>query len=104
MKPAAPVTSSFTQLLQVGAGVIAEHEPRSARPDARALDLDVPAEQRVLDAMDTLDAAVVQHDRVLDLGVDQHAVVGDRGVRPDVGVDQPGARTDDRRSSHYRAE
>ena len=44
----------------------------------RSDDLDVAAEQGVLDAVHADDAAPFEHHRVLDLGVDDLAVVGDR--------------------------
>ena len=69
-------------------------------PDAH--DLDLAAEQRVVDAVHAEDAAAVEHDRVLDLGVDQLAVGADRRVRPDVGVDETGAGADDRGAAHDR--
>src|SRR6478752_444987 len=72
------------------------------RTRARALDFHVAPEQRVGDAVDTLDAAAFEHERILDLGVDELAVGGDRRVRPHVGVDELGTGTDDGRAAHDR--
>ena len=98
MKPAPPVTRIFTAvaLLQVGSGVVAEHQPGRVRLVAGPDDLDLAAEQRVLDPVHAEDPAAVEHDRVFDLGVDELAVGADRRVRPDVGVDEPRAGADDR--------
>ena len=68
--------------------MVAEHEPGATRAGAGPLDLDVASDEGVLDAVHTLYAAPLEHDRMLDLGVDELAVGGDRGVRTDVGVDE----------------
>src|SRR4051794_21310284 len=77
-------------LLEVDERMVAEHEPDGAGPRTRPVDLDVPPDQRILDAGHADDAGVLEHDRVLDLAVDENAVVGHRGERPDVGVLEAG--------------
>ena len=71
---------AVTVLLQVDLAVVADHQPGRPGPRPRAHDLDLPADQRVLEAGDVDDAAVLEDDRVLDLGVDDLAVGGRSAV------------------------
>ena len=61
--------------------MVAEHEPVRLRALAGAHDLDLAADERVVDAVHADDAAAFEHDRVLDLGVAELAVGADRRVR-----------------------
>src|SRR4051812_31579754 len=85
-------------------GIIAEHEPVRGRLHGQAVNLHVPADQAVLDAVrDIADHAALEHDAVLDLRIADLGAAADRGERPDVGVDDPRVLPDDDRAADDRA-
>src|SRR3954471_14514142 len=112
MKPAPPVTNSFTAAQATGTTrrplnrpsgarsaegsdevdlrVIAEHQAGGAGAGLRADDLDVLPEQRVGEPRHVPYPTPLEHHRVLDLGVVDLAVVADRREGTDVAVDHPG--------------
>src|SRR4051812_33378306 len=89
-------------LRQVDLAVVAEHEAGGAGSGAGPGDLDLLADEGVLDPRDPDDLAALQHHCVLDLGVDDLAVVGDRCERPDEAVLDPGPLADDGGPAHGR--
>src|SRR5664279_1399842 len=100
MKPAPPVTRSLTVRAasqELDPGVVAHHE--AVRPGGLLGpgDLDVLADERVLDARNVADRALLEHDGVLELGAVDDAVGVDRGEGTDVAVDHARALADDRR-------
>ena len=74
--------------------MVAHHDPQSARPGLGAHDLDLLADQAVLDAAHAADRRLLEDDRILDLGVLEDAGVVDRRERPDVGIGDPAVPAD----------
>src|SRR5262249_11872965 len=71
--------------------MIPQYKAVGARLQRRAGDLDIPADQAILQAMrQVADYPVLQHDRVLDLATLDHTVVVDRGEWADAAIDDPG--------------
>src|SRR5262245_29925060 len=104
MKPAPPVTSWRTGLLDVHLAVVADHQAQGAGPDPRPLHERLPADQAVLEPGDVEHLRVVHHDGVLDLAVDDLAAGADGAERPDEAVHDPRPGADGDRAAQRRVD